>query len=75
MLEERKLKDLPSSNVYNDSKFLLGKDLSENVKEELTRYITDLQGYFIIDIVTYFGFVNCYFFKIIVTLFPKGDLV
>ncbi|KAI9559746.1 D repair protein XRCC1 [Daphnia sinensis] len=45
ILQEQNLsKDLRSSNIYNDSKFLLGKDLSEDVKEELTRYVTDLQG-------------------------------
>ncbi|XP_057365407.1 DNA repair protein XRCC1-like isoform X2 [Daphnia carinata] len=45
ILQEQKLsKDSQSSNIYNDSKFLLGKDLSEDFKEELTRYVTDLQG-------------------------------
>lgn len=45
ILQEQNLsKDFQSSNIYNDGKFLLGKDLSEDVKEELTRYVTDLQG-------------------------------
>lgn len=44
MQEQNLSKDFQSSNIYNDGKFLLGKDLSEDVKEELTRYVTDLQG-------------------------------
>lgn len=62
MQEQNLSKDFQSSNIYNDGKFLLGKDLSEDVKEELTRYVTDLQGYSIIDgVLNFCFFINYYF--------------
>jgi hypothetical protein len=39
-------KSLQISTIYTGMNFFLGKDLSEDVKEELTTFIKECEGYY-----------------------------
>jgi len=55
---------LEDSNIYANLNFYLGKDLSEDVKEDLTLYIKECQGYYHqLNFLRSFLTNNVFFFK------------
>ena len=37
--------NLQDSGIFSEMNFFLGKDLSEDTKKELTRFVTESKGY------------------------------